>query len=561
MIKTVSNDSKITLDWLIEKPSIITASEIASANPLPFEFQPNETQTLAKFVLNHTLPSVNSRGRAVTYPTQKRSINSIKFNPVNLNHMMKSNPIAADQDLILGFMLAASIEDVPGNPVVPDRPIPTNVYAVLWNRIEEVQKIIGDIETGFRSWRISMEAIRDPLSDEIMVGNQFTPITQASPDVLSKIGPDSTGMINDQKVALVIGGQNGTINYWGAAFTLTPADQINPAVQLEVASAQKKFIIAMPSFEAKEDAAQARGTSDQNNLPDAAFAVILPGGKKDDDGKTVPRTLRKLPHHTSAVKDPNENSSIDKPLLQNALARMNQINPPIFRGKAKKHLIAHAKIIFPEGEFASILQNIHGGELMEKEELKKVTASLSPELQSVIENSGIEAADAKKIIEAFSASMQSELTKKEDEIKRGYASFISKEDHDKQTAEAVASAVTQKLNEELPKAKEAWVKETQTILTREKEVSDAGLELTDLRKAKVRSFEISDTGNTEFANYLADLKQVKESVSKQGQTTASTQSSTAQPNKETASANTNASYGNLLNANGQSQNNLAGVFA
>jgi len=41
-----------------------------------------------------------------------------------------------------------------------------------------------------------------------------------------------------------------------------------------------------------------------NNLPDIAFALILSGGKKDSEGKTKPRSLRKLPHHTKAVKSP-----------------------------------------------------------------------------------------------------------------------------------------------------------------------------------------------------------------------------------------------------------------
>jgi Escherichia/Staphylococcus phage prohead protease len=47
-----------------------------------------------------------------------------------------------------------------------------------------------------------------------------------------------------------------------------------------------------------------------NDLPDSAFAYIEPGGKKDDEGKTVPRSLRHYPVH-------------DEPHAQNALARAN----------------------------------------------------------------------------------------------------------------------------------------------------------------------------------------------------------------------------------------------
>ena len=54
-----------------------------------------------------------------------------------------------------------------------------------------------------------------------------------------------------------------------------------------------------------------------SSLPDSAFAYIEPGGEKDEDGKTVPRSLRHLPY-----KDAQE--GIDLPHLRNALARLSQ---------------------------------------------------------------------------------------------------------------------------------------------------------------------------------------------------------------------------------------------
>jgi hypothetical protein len=54
-----------------------------------------------------------------------------------------------------------------------------------------------------------------------------------------------------------------------------------------------------------------------NDLPDECFAYIEDGGKKDDQGKTVPRELRHLP-----FKD--KNGTIDHDHLVNALARVKQ---------------------------------------------------------------------------------------------------------------------------------------------------------------------------------------------------------------------------------------------
>ena len=48
-----------------------------------------------------------------------------------------------------------------------------------------------------------------------------------------------------------------------------------------------------------------------NNLPDSDFAYISPGGTKDSEGKTTPRSLRHLPIPDAAH-------------VRNALARLNQ---------------------------------------------------------------------------------------------------------------------------------------------------------------------------------------------------------------------------------------------
>lgn len=55
-----------------------------------------------------------------------------------------------------------------------------------------------------------------------------------------------------------------------------------------------------------------------NNLPDSCFLYIETGGKKDNDGKTVPRSKRHLPYKDASGK-------IDLPHLRNAIARIPQM--------------------------------------------------------------------------------------------------------------------------------------------------------------------------------------------------------------------------------------------
>jgi len=70
-----------------------------------------------------------------------------------------------------------------------------------------------------------------------------------------------------------------------------------------------------------------------NDLPDSCFAYIEPGGKKDEEGKTKPRSLRHFPY-----KD--KDGKIDLPHLRNALARVPQ-SP--FGKLAMPKLLAAAK--------------------------------------------------------------------------------------------------------------------------------------------------------------------------------------------------------------------------
>lgn len=58
-------------------------------------------------------------------------------------------------------------------------------------------------------------------------------------------------------------------------------------------------------------------TAYQNDLPDSSFAYIEPGGSKDADGKTTPRSLRHLPYKDADGK-------VDHNHTVNALARLNQ---------------------------------------------------------------------------------------------------------------------------------------------------------------------------------------------------------------------------------------------
>jgi len=78
-----------------------------------------------------------------------------------------------------------------------------------------------------------------------------------------------------------------------------------------------------------------------NDLPDSAFLYIAPGGKKDEQGKTVPRSLRYFPY-----KDKNGN--IDLPHLRNAIQRIPQSRAPGLTVEKKRQLQEKARRILEQ---------------------------------------------------------------------------------------------------------------------------------------------------------------------------------------------------------------------
>lgn len=79
-----------------------------------------------------------------------------------------------------------------------------------------------------------------------------------------------------------------------------------------------------------------------NTLPDAAFGYVSPGGQKDAEGRTTPRSLRHLPYRT-------KDGAVDLPHLRNALARLTGTQIP-----------AHVKGLL-KTKFESLLGTSGGG--------------------------------------------------------------------------------------------------------------------------------------------------------------------------------------------------------
>ncbi len=82
-----------------------------------------------------------------------------------------------------------------------------------------------------------------------------------------------------------------------------------------------------------------------NDLPDSAFLHVEAGGTKDEDGKTVPRSLRHFP-----VRD--EDGELDVPHLRNAVSRIPQAKIPGLTADDLRELQDRARRLLAEAQEA-----------------------------------------------------------------------------------------------------------------------------------------------------------------------------------------------------------------
>ena len=99
------------------------------------------------------------------------------------------------------------------------------------------------------------------------------------------------------------------------------------SVEIHDIKKDEKYDKERKAYLQKKTNAAKMSSKQKNDLPDSDFAYIQPGGKKDPEGKTVPRSLRHLPINDAAH-------------VRNALARLDQTD---ISAEAKKAALKKIK--------------------------------------------------------------------------------------------------------------------------------------------------------------------------------------------------------------------------
>ena len=129
-----------------------------------------------------------------------------------------------------------------------------------------------------------------------------------------------------------------------------------------------------------------------NTLPDSAFLHVEPGGKKDEDGKTVPRSLRHFPFK-------GDDGKIDLPHLRNAIARIPQAKIPGLTAQDLERLQEKArKLLEKEKEKLEGKETQVSKQVEEDLDVKPVDTGIEEEVDFSIEVQIIKSQAEKRLV-------------------------------------------------------------------------------------------------------------------------------------------------------------------
>lgn len=199
----------------------------------------------------------------------------------------------------------------------------------------------------------------------------------------------------------------------------------------------------MPAIARQRALAAEWTTAYINDLSDSAFLYVESGGKKDEDGKTVPRSLRHFPY-----KD--ESGAIDLPHLRNAIARIPQSKIPGLSADDLRRLQEKARRLLSQAQ-------ARAEDIMDREKLIKLLGlnaeATDDDITAAIEAHG---ADPQQKLEEVTTELETtkaKLTETEKELANARSASPSLERYVPRADYDAVVAREKKLNDEIEAGK------------------------------------------------------------------------------------------------------------
>lgn len=446
------------------------------------------TRTYIRFKLLHSFPTINGNGMTFTPQNIALSIGTAVNQPLDFNHQLEGNPHDGDgnpidgEGKILGSMIRTQTDAKSDSPLIPESPFTAEVIGVLWNRTESARKVIESLGTEEKEYKVSMEAIRNSENDGWYVkrDGEWHYVSSISAEEFEKWEAKKY-----DEVGLAVGGtgEDGTTNFWGGAFTLTPADGNATIDDVLIASFDNCAIAALNS---STNGGVDKPKENKMNLKfKEMIAAIAAGFKAAVSGNDLKLTVGETEY----------------------------VNPDFYMSGYENGDGTYSV-------YASLTTKVSSDDGME--ETKRFEYDGTPDNEDMVQ---VEASEAKvkMPLELIAAIVNLEDEKKS--IAAKYTDYVSKADADKMVTEAVAAALLKAKDggddmdgdkitkeqasalakEEVDKAMATRDKEDATEASRCEQIEAGGFTLTDERKEVIASMPATDEGDKVFKSYLDSL--------------------------------------------------------
>ena len=239
--------------------------ETASVEVVPdsIEFK-GETYTADKgkaFVLATlctSLPTVNTKGRTLTAATIANSFASAQFQLLDFEHRIAAHaPTMIPDDQIVGSIVGVDFpeKDEAVAMAAAGDPVPLKVLYVVYKKAKGVTKFLVDMAADPDSWKSSFEIHREKQNDALAFADkgEFVAWETAAEDMRSCVSKGTVKPFDERPMALALGGEDGVVQFTGAALTRVPADKTARVDTVAASAVEEPWLLEAASMDVPGD--------------------------------------------------------------------------------------------------------------------------------------------------------------------------------------------------------------------------------------------------------------------------------------------------------------------
>lgn len=461
----------------------------------------------------HSFPCVNAKGRGFTESVLRDSASGLQDSLVNEEHRMNAQYLGHVRSAVFNPSelreAASCLYDDPGyaggKPLV--------ALTALYLRNPTVAKVVSEHEAG-NKWYVSMECLHDLREAAAYYEGEFIPLVDAPEEMIACIGRNSVKKYNDRELAIALGGVSGKVKFDALAFTKTPADANGDVLGFYTPKQEDKKFFPGLSF------------STASMREAASFSVDLVTDKEDREHGSIGIIGQTEPASDGHVHDVT--STLDIMITNGHTHWLQQTSLDVGTKPTLTGLVSEHHVYDDMGNQVAVHNHLINIPLKTaKAKTVDTSTALTRAAASKLEGDSI----VSKLLEKM-RELGSRLDKLTDDNKDGKsgeailvaARELASVDLDEALAEAIADQVKDgslvKKDDVAKQIKDAsdaailsYKEHADTVTSREKQVSDLGIDLAHVISGEgdsavtvkdfVGGFAVDDDGTKQFNSQLA----------------------------------------------------------